>query len=925
MPLATRELELVIIARDHTSAALARIGGAMTILGGALARVGAGAVGELAQMTQESIEFRRQIALAFTQAEIEGIKFNDVLNLVRDSARKTSVPIEELTSATFDIFSTIDLDSIDQAQGLLDAFARSAVAGQAPVENIGRATLAWLNALDLAPTVENANRILDTQFELVRKGAGTYEEFAGEIGKAIPAFVAANQEVEEFSGTLAFLTREGLNPAMAATSAARAIELLYSPKAIAGLEKLGISTVDATGEFRKMDDLLADVVKEFDGLDSAQRKITFKEIFGQGRIQARRFFDLILNEGGFGGFLELLEVVRNSAGGVNEAFDIMTQEPAVQLEFLRNQFMILRQEIGDTFIPLLTSRLIPLMSTLLDWWFDLDDIQKQNIAQWAGIASIAVTVAGALTAVLGVAVLLVGIFKALGASAFLSILLTGGLPALVLAIGAAVGFAIVDFEKFKEVTNWDETVVPQFERARDFLRDKFPQAIQAVEDQFKHLRGWFDSEWPLIWANVQETAGNAIEKVKDFIGDVFGAGTNEFLQGIPQQMEDFGVITGRIVDTITDHWDEFVDYFRTVWDSLSPFFDTLKSGFTDLWGTITAIGSQAIEVIIAGYNRLETVITWFVENVLPAAQAFWERHGDTIVTVLSAVASFVFSIFQWIGNIILGFLQMAEGLLNGDWQQVWEGFTHILSAHWEMIRSIFEVLIAWVTGAWTIFTDMLYDLFWGAIDKIMQVVTPWVTDVQAAFSIMGEAWSELVDTIIGWLENLKTNSAALIEDIIEGFKRLLPWTRHSPSLIEEADASFGLLNETIGNKLWDLNDLIEGSTAGIAYKLQNIVPNDWSAQTARLEQMRNDFMSTLQGIQFGGLDNPLANFGFSAGTNVNQILQAKALQEAQARSAGFREPTSSGTTVNIDTLNSNADPSDIAKEIAWRVVTGGAQ
>lgn len=924
MPLATRELELIIIARDHTSAALARIGGAMTILGGAIARVGAAGVSELAKMTQESIEFRRQIALAFTQAEIEGLQFNDVLNMVRDSARRTAVPIEELTGATFDIFSTIDLDSVDQAQGLLDAFARSAVAGQAPVENIGRATLAWLNALDLAPTVENANRILDTQFELVRKGAGTYEEFAGEIGKAIPAFVAANQEVEEFSGTLAFLTREGLNPAMAATSAARAIELLYSPKAIAGLEKLGITTIGATGEFRKMDDLLADVVKQFEGLDSAERKIAFKEIFGQGRIQARRFFDLILNEGGFEGFLTLLEDVRQSAGGVNEAFDIMTQEPAVQLEFLRNQFMILRQEIGDQFIPLLTERLIPAMSILLDWWFELDDLQKQNVAQWAGIAAVGVTVAGALAAVVGALTLLFGLFKALGTSAFLSILLTAGLPAILLAIGAAVGLAVVDFEKFKEVTNWDETIVPQFERARDFLRDKFPQAIEAVEDGFKNLRGWFDTEWPLIWAKVQETASNAIVKVKDFLGDVFGGGTTQFLQGIPQQLEDFAVITGRIVNTIRDHWDQFVEYFWTVWESLSPVFETLKSGFTNLWDTITAIGSQAIEVVIAAYNRLETVITWFVENVLPRAQDFWERHGETIMTVLSAVVAFVISIFEWIGNIILGFLQMAEGLLNGDWEQIWEGFTTILNAHWEMLKSIFTTITTWVTGVWTVFTDMLYDLFWGAVDKIMGVVTPWVVDIQAAFSTIGEAWSTLVDTVMGWLENLKTNSARVIDDIVEGFKRLLPWTRSSPSLIEQADTSYAILNSTIGEKLQELLGITSGASNDVRNSLNNLVP-DSSDQLRKLASMRDGFMSILRDLQIGGLDNPLSNFGFGSNTSVNEILQAKALQEARAGAGSQTLPVREGPLVNIGTLQSNADPTEIAKEIAWRVVTGGGQ
>ncbi len=356
MALGTRELELVIIARDHASAVLARVGGAIALLGAAAVRVGVKGIGAFAEMTNESIEFRRQIALAFTQAEIAGLKFDDVLHLVRDTARTTAVPIDDLAESTFDIFSTLTLDNVGQAADLLDVFAESAVAGQAPIRDIGRAAIAWLNALNMAPTIENTTMILDRQFELVRKGAGTYTEFANVIGKAIPPFVAANQSVDELAGTIAFLTRNGLSAAEAATSASRDIELLFGPKAIKGLAEIGIKTTDADGKFRVLDDLLGDVTKHFADLDDAQRKLEFKEVFGQGRIQARRFFDLILREGNFEEFLFLLEAVRTSSGSVKEALDIMMLEPAVQLDVLRNRFAVLRMEIGDVFIPFLVTK-----------------------------------------------------------------------------------------------------------------------------------------------------------------------------------------------------------------------------------------------------------------------------------------------------------------------------------------------------------------------------------------------------------------------------------------------------------------------------------------------------------------------------------------------------------------------------------------
>ena len=79
---------------------------------------------------------------------------------------------------------------------------------------------------------------------------------------------------------------------MAATSAARAVELMFSPKAIKGLTGVGVEVENSAGEFRQMQEIIRDLVPVFEGLTDAQRKIKFKEIFGTGRIQARRFFDL---------------------------------------------------------------------------------------------------------------------------------------------------------------------------------------------------------------------------------------------------------------------------------------------------------------------------------------------------------------------------------------------------------------------------------------------------------------------------------------------------------------------------------------------------------------------------------------------------------------------------------------------------------
>ena len=264
MPYATREVELVLIAKDRSSSTVARVSGAFVTLGGSIAGIGSLAAREFAQMAQSAAQVQQQAALAYTQ--VEGVAEGSLNNIRASSlriARELPVILDNVQSSFYDLFSTIEVENMVEAEGVIRQIAESAIAGQAPMENITRSTIAWLNALNQEATIENVNRLLEVQYELVRKGAGSYQEIASTVGKAIPAFVNAEQHVETFSGVFAFLTRNGLSAAQATTSAARAVELLYSNKGIAGLKELDIAVSNIDGSTRNMIDVLRDLSPHF--------------------------------------------------------------------------------------------------------------------------------------------------------------------------------------------------------------------------------------------------------------------------------------------------------------------------------------------------------------------------------------------------------------------------------------------------------------------------------------------------------------------------------------------------------------------------------------------------------------------------------------------------------------------------------------
>ena len=295
MALASRELELVLIARDRASSTIARVGGALTALGSAMTFAGVQGVKSLGGMAKEAADFRQQAVIAFTQVDnVANASIKSIEDSTKRIARTIPTTIEDIQGTFYDLFSTIDVSTMKEAEGIVREIAKAAVAGQAPMENIGRSTIAWMNALGEKATLDRTNQLLRIQFELVRKGAGTYEDFASSVGRGIPAYVNAEQSVESFSGALAFLTRNGLNAAAATTSTARSIELIFSKKGSEGLNKLGISLVDTEGNARSVVDILEDLVPHFRELDAEGRVKLFHETFGQGRIQARRFFNYVI-------------------------------------------------------------------------------------------------------------------------------------------------------------------------------------------------------------------------------------------------------------------------------------------------------------------------------------------------------------------------------------------------------------------------------------------------------------------------------------------------------------------------------------------------------------------------------------------------------------------------------------------------------
>ncbi len=954
MALATRELELIIIARDRSSATMARVAGGMVILGGAMTALGLKGVREFGEMTMEALEFRQQMALAVTQSDNLGATIENVGAIVNRVGTTIPVPFEELSDSLFDIFSTFtkdQLSSLTQAEEILTAFGEAAVAGQAPMRDIGRAAIAWINALDQPATLENITKILDVQFELVRKGAGTYEEFAGQIGKAIPAFVGAGQTVDTFGGSLAFLTKNGLSAAMAATSAARAVELMFSPKAIKGLAAVGVEIEDGNGEFRQMNDIIRDLAPIFDTLSASQRKIKFKEIFGTGRIQARRFFDLAIPN--IAEFDELVQDMELSSGEAAAAFQLLFEQPLSVMQLFQNRVESIRREFGDEFIKTLEDRVFPVLEELWQWWIDLDPAAKALIIRISALTVAILILGGAVLLTVGFFLLFVTLLKAFSGGTAIA-----GLAKLAFSFGLlGIAIALIAGAAFLIFKNWDSIVA--------FMRGVWSELTDGAEEWAMDNREFFDQvlvKARTIFQRILEL-GTAIweraQAIWTFIWDA-----------MVELWEEWGE---DIIATLEETWEDLKQIFLDSMDVIIGILDIFIALFEGDWG---ALWEGVQSTASSGWDVITGIFDFWAGIIAQIWRVFWDNLKETAIDTWNAIFEFLRGIWESIASTA---------------SDIWQGILDFFIGIWESITSTAKDsisgsggLLEFVQGIPGAIIDNLFEMQGMAIEWGGKTIG-WMLEGIIRFAPELFLWFfTLPGKIFGAIPSVARLLFGIGMTVLKGLwngikwvwtNLLWPWLRRLPGRIVNAIGSLftslrgsgiSLLGGFKGGILWVWDNLllpwIKGISAAIVKGVGNlinslrtagkdVITGLWNGMKARWETVKgwlrnlnpgnwfNDINvlkghaiknlvvsgeQVMQGLQKGMMSGWEKNVQFlrglnPAGTGITSALTTSAFAAGQGATTNTNDNSQSQSFMFGDIISQGADPEEIAAEIGWQV------
>lgn len=500
------------------AAAAQQAGQTLMTMGTGMVVAGSVVIAGLIKATQAAYEYERQVRLTKTQVDGFEASLSDLSRIGLKVANSVAVPFKEIQPALYDIFSSTNAN-LKQSEILLVGFAKAAVAGQVSIQSASRATMAIMNAYNIP--LEDVNSILDIQFQLVRKGVGTYAEFAAVIGNVIPASTRAGQSFEMVAAMLAYLTRNGLSAAMSATSAARALETMSNPKVVSRLKDMGINALDAAGNFRPLNDVLLDLRNKIMQLPPADRVAALMNLMkGAGStIQARRFLEqVILRPGELEEFIGYLNSMKNSSGQFEDAYNTMADSVASKTQLLRNQWEVFKVQIGQAFAPIF-EKLVSALSKVLEWFNSLDEGTRNNIVTFIAIGAILSVVAGAILVVVGVLAMLIGAVAAAG-TGFIAVIAIIGAAAL--AIAGLVAAIVVLYNKsdafkglfdtiksgfiqLKDIVKqfasemkaeWDDHIAPPLERLRAILEERVIPAFTK----------WIDTVQSIVMPKIREAA-----------------------------------------------------------------------------------------------------------------------------------------------------------------------------------------------------------------------------------------------------------------------------------------------------------------------------------------------------------------------------------------------------------------------------------
>lgn len=783
------------------SIALIAVGAASIFAGVKVLSFYAGAV-------KQAIDYENAARKTLTQ--ISGFKgsLQEVEDVGLKVAREIPIPLGQIQAGLFDIFSSIPVANMADAEALLEKMAKAAVAGATDLQTVERSNFELINAFGLG--VGDLNHVLDVQFKLVQLGIGDYADINTGIGRLAPTAKTAGQSIDTLGGVLAFMTRITGDGSQAITAVQRAMESITNPKVQTALGLFGVTVADSFGNFKPFPQIVTELGKALSGLDPQQKAAAIFDIFrgtGSGSKNTRQFFMAAIDN--LGQFNDIVNQVTDNAGAMQTAFDTMSGSTANKIQQFHNDMQAARIEVGEALLPAVNA-IIEAITRLFAWFNNLSDSTKK----WILIGGLAL---GIFLVIVGIILVLVGVVG------LLAIAFTAAVPVIA---AMATAFAIVSGIVLTLVAigillwkNWN-TIKSVAADVWGFIKKAAFEVWHTMQDFWD----WLSSNGVKVWHQINDAAHTAWDAISSgassvasvavaiwnvlvafwgWLSATFGPGFSKIWDTIKTQAKEIGKELGEtfgpFVDQAVEAWQatdkifhQFVAGAKQIFSDISGWFASIADDFarTGQW-----IWDKALLPMINFFQQAWTVIDGIVETLLPiiedkitttliGIQQLWNEIWPAIEAVIKSVWDQISQIISDVIVIISNIIQLFLNIIQGDWSGAWQNIKAILGAAWDaiitrvtfgitLILAFFKNLGPNIVGAlWNFATllvvkgiELISGLWTGLVNKFWDVVG-WLQSLPGAIiGYIGDMLSVLpqkgVDLVQGFINGIKSMAGAV--------------------------------------------------------------------------------------------------------------------------------------------------------------------
>jgi len=797
-------------------------GASATMIAAGTGMLAAGVIGTmgLKSLVNSAIDYQKQSSLTRTQVDKFATSLKDIEDIGFRVANSIGVSFDQIQPALFDIFSSMEVGAKD-AESLLRTFAKAAVAGQTDISNASRATIGIMNAFQLPIT--SVNHLMDLQFQLVKEGVGTYEEWTQRIGLVSPSAVRAGQSVEMMTAALAVTTRMGISAARSGTAVSRAMDAMSNPKAVTAMKALGVNALDATGHFRPMIDVLLEFRTALEKVPPADKIATILDVFkgAGGTIEARRFLqNMLLTPGNLELFKSIFQTMSTESGSFEQAYSIMADTAAAKSELLANKWQTLKIKAGEALIPVFI-KVVAVLGGLFDWFNKLDPKVQKVIATIMALAVGLSIFGGIALLILGTITAFVAAVVVAGSALFITVGILAAVTAAFAIFATAIGIAWAKSATFRGI------ISDTGARLQDFWKNYIIPTGQAIRDAWeKYMQPAFTSLSDIVRDKVMPV----LRDLESFIqGQMFKAAMelgNNIKDGVVLAFKILASLIKSVVipaiEKLTKFYHDHEDTIKGVISALAWFtkwllkIGLIAGGILALilagpvvvaFLAVAAVIAIVIGAIILLVEAVKAIVKWFGTEVPKAwgwlvgvAKTTWQAISDFFVTIWNGIVSF----FTGVWNTIVGVWNSFSAWFSSMWSSYWNGpIGQLVIAIWNLIVSIIKLAIASImfvvlwgleliktawNNAWNFVSNIVHAI-WDAIFPYLKAI--WAAIVTVAAVV----WNGLVAFFTGAWNTIKsaaTGTWAAITSYLSGV-----WN----GIVANARAIWMTLSNVIGERL----------------------------------------------------------------------------------------------------------------------------